>query len=515
VTTFIDTSVFCALPATDEDEHDAARAEFITVERLTHDILPAIDVEMAGADRQAPEDLVRDRSRSVSFVDRVSFAFMRERASGSHWPSTTTSRPRASRSCRGPRDVDRVRQRTEAISENPWLRSGFVALVVSVTVMLATVFRQTGVPKWSTIWAEDGTVFAQCAYDRSTIACLTEAYAGYAQLVPRLAAELATLGGPEGLPSRLMLLAGLVAAGAGAVAAIAVYRVTGSLWAGILSGVGLALVNPAGIEVLGNLANLHWILLSASVVIIVCMWLGNPPGWTGNTVLVLTTLSSPLGPVLLVPMGLVAVAKRSPGARSTTMAVTCAAVLQSLAMVNSERPAPSGPSPTLADLVSWTGVAVRDWGWFGPEIPNSNLLMAGGMVAVLGLLVMRRQYWVAIIVASLTAVGLAVLASSASLNHAVIPRHAYVLITLMLCGFAIGLGNLAGELRRPVRSLVMVLIVAIAGLGFATSFKVESGSSGGPDVMAQVDAADCSTGTSISIEIAPRGWRMSIPCPGS
>ena len=137
-----------------------------------------------------------------------------------------------------------------------------------------------------------------------------------------------------------------------------------------LSGVGLALVNPAGTEVLGNLANLHWVLLSASVVIMVCMWLGNPPGWTGNTVLVLTTLSSPLGPVLLVPMGLVAVAKRRPGARSTTLVVTCAAVLQSLAMVTGERPAPSGPSPTLADLVSWTGVAVRDWGWFGSAIPT-------------------------------------------------------------------------------------------------------------------------------------------------
>ena len=166
--------------------------------------------------------------------------------------------------------------------------------------------------------------------------------------------------------------------------------------------------------------------------------------------------------------------------------VTCAAVLQSLAMVTGERPAPSGPSPTLADLVSWTGVAVRDWGWFGSAIPNSNLLMAVGVVAVLGLLAKRRQYWVAIIVASLTAIGLAVLAASASLNHAVIPRHAYVLITLMLCGFAIGLGSLAGDLRRPLRSLVMVLVVAIVGLGFATSFRVESGSSGGPDVMAQV-----------------------------
>ena len=124
-------------------------------------------------------------------------------------------------------------------------------------------------------------------------------------------------------------------------------------------------------------------------------------------------------------------------------------------------------------------------------------------------------FWVAIIVASLTVVGLAVLAASAGLNHAVTPRHAYVLITLMLCGYAIGLGSLAEELRRPLRSVAMVIIVAIVGLGFAMSFRVASGSSGGPDVMAQLDAADCPAGTSVPVEISPRGWRMSIPCPGS
>ena len=110
MTAFIDTSVLYALLATDTDEHEASREAFIAVaradrlvthayvevetislvqrrlgmpavERLTRDILPAIDVEMVGADlhRQARGDLVRARSRSVSFVDRVSFAFMRER----------------------------------------------------------------------------------------------------------------------------------------------------------------------------------------------------------------------------------------------------------------------------------------------------------------------------------------------------------------------------------------------------------------------------------------------------
>ena len=107
---FIDTSVLYALLATDSEEHAAARDAFenvartdrlvthayveveaislvqrrlgmTAIERLVRDILPAIDVEtvQAGLHRRARDELLRTGSRSVSFVDRVSFAFMRER----------------------------------------------------------------------------------------------------------------------------------------------------------------------------------------------------------------------------------------------------------------------------------------------------------------------------------------------------------------------------------------------------------------------------------------------------
>ena len=107
---FIDTSVLYALLARETDEHEAASEAFIAIARsqplVTHayvevetislvqrrlgmaavvrlleDILPAIDVEMVGQElhRRAREDLRMGNSRAVSFVDRVSFAFMRER----------------------------------------------------------------------------------------------------------------------------------------------------------------------------------------------------------------------------------------------------------------------------------------------------------------------------------------------------------------------------------------------------------------------------------------------------
>lgn len=109
MTAFIDTSVLYAMLATDVDEHVAARDTFaglartdrlvahayvevetinlsqrrlgmVAVERLIRDILPAIHVKAVQPElhRHARDGLLRTGSRSVSFVDLVSFAFMRE-----------------------------------------------------------------------------------------------------------------------------------------------------------------------------------------------------------------------------------------------------------------------------------------------------------------------------------------------------------------------------------------------------------------------------------------------------
>jgi predicted nucleic acid-binding protein len=50
------------------------------IERLVRDILPAIDVETVQPElrRRARDALLPSGSRSVSFVDQVSFAFLRE-----------------------------------------------------------------------------------------------------------------------------------------------------------------------------------------------------------------------------------------------------------------------------------------------------------------------------------------------------------------------------------------------------------------------------------------------------
>jgi len=105
----------------------------------------------------------------------------------------------------------------------------------------ATLFRQTGIPKVRTIWAEDATVFVGCAYAHpSPVACLFEPYNGWIHLVPRLAAQLAALVPPADLPIAIALTSAVVTGLAAAVVSIAVRNASGSWAAGVLAGSSVA-----------------------------------------------------------------------------------------------------------------------------------------------------------------------------------------------------------------------------------------------------------------------------------
>src|SRR4030095_16032371 len=52
----------------------------------------------------------------------------------------------------------------------------FLAFAIAV---LATVYRQRGVPRVQTVWAEDGPTFTACAYAQSLPSCVAEPYRGW------------------------------------------------------------------------------------------------------------------------------------------------------------------------------------------------------------------------------------------------------------------------------------------------------------------------------------------------
>jgi hypothetical protein len=390
-----------------------------------------------------------------------------------------------------------------------------VGLLVLGLALTATLLRQEGVPKWRTIWAEDGTVFASCAYERPLSDCLLEPYAGYLHVVPRVAAAIAASGDEAGLPLRLAFLAGLIAGAAAILVALAVLDVTRSMPAGILAGAGLVLIDPAGVEVLGNLANLHWVLLAASVVVVVCMWLGRAPSVADLALLVATALSSPVGALVLVPMAVVAVASGSPSGRMTLIVIAVASVVQIGAMVTQQRIESPGPTPTPRSMLGWVKDALVDSGWFGNRYPIANVAAIAAAVATLCVLALRRQTKPALAIAALGVVGLTILLARLYLAHASSSRYAYVAVALSVCAVALGSGLLASRVDGRRRTFLMAAMLVLVGAGFTMSFRVPAYASTGPDVVQQLDGMRCATGTRIVVEISPRAWHMSIPCPDS
>jgi len=414
------------------------------------------------------------------------------------------------------------------ITANPG--SSLAAAATVIIVFAAGLLRQVGVPKLQTMWAEDGRVFLQCAYDSGGLACLGQPYQGYLHLVPRAIAIAAGTVSPGSASAMIAILAALVAAGAAAVAGRSIADATASPLAGLLGGVGLALVWQAGREILGNTANLHWILFAATSIAIVCSWLGAPI--TRGTILLagLAGLTSPFSPFLaLASAG--AVAMRRSRAWLLFTVAACTAVVQGLVEATSNRESAPGTPATATGVVDFLWSEVIRRGFFGP-VP----MPAGLIVPVLITIALVSIVWVvrdreieiraASGVAFLVGIGFALCVLSIVLNPfpEPQPRYAYPPTAMMVAALALAGGYLATGLARgsprarSVGRVVMPAIALLVGVGFALSFRLQSRASAGPDVPAEiVSAAEaCPIGSFATIPIAPSpattAWFVRISC---
>jgi len=426
--------------------------------------------------------------------------------------------------------------RDRAILDRLAMLAGVVAIVLA-----ATFLRQTGVPKADTIWAEDGKIFAQCAYDEPLPACLLTPYEGYLHTVPRLAAIVAPLGDPASLPFRLVLVAGLLAAIAAALAARAIADATSSPAAGLLAGAGLVLGYSAGLEVSGNLTNVHWILFAASAAVIVASWVGRPPRLPDLVLLAGTAVTSVFGP-LLAALAVVAVGRRTQGARRMLAVVLTASAIQVVAMLVAVRSPVLRPPLTPWQFLVGTWRMAVDAGVFGPGHVPWNIavwVLVAMLALVLSLVGGEPRAWTAraisvAAVVALPATGLVVFGTTVLVNHSTRQgRYGYEPTALVVVAIALAGGLAAGRLsgRRPFArlrlpdpigrvtagSLLTTVILVLFGIGFASTFHARSYASSGPDASVEIRRAAprCATGTSaVEVRVSPvdAPWFVVIPC---
>jgi hypothetical protein len=415
----------------------------------------------------------------------------------------------------------------EAVRRGPSIAASIAAvLAVAVIVFAAAVLRQTGIPKIETLWAEDGAVFLQCAYEQGPLGCLGP-YQGYFQLVPRLIAGLAGMVPPEAGPPTVAILAALVAAGSAAVAARAIIDVTSSPLAGLLGGIGLGLVWQAGREVLGNASNVHWVLLCAATIAVVCSWLGARISLWTLALVALAGLTSPFAP-LIAALAVGSVALRRPRAWPLVLVAGGTALAQVVVELTSPRTVPPGEAITVGTVLKFLRDEVIGHGFFGDvPMPAGLIVPALIVVALAGVAIIERDRRIAvrisIVVATLVVTGLAVCVASIIFNRGTNPRYAFLPTSLMVAALAVAGGLLAGVLgrRSPTAGrwapMLLPLIVAVVGVGFALSFRLEARASTGPDVPAEIHAIGaCPAGSSATVIISPlratNPWLMKIPC---
>jgi hypothetical protein len=142
------------------------------------------------------------------------------------------------------------------MSRSARLALGSFLFTVAVVLPL---FRQTGIPSWQTIWAEDASIWFQQARREGGLALLLRGYAGYLQFPPRVLGALSTLVPIEYLSIYMALTGTLV----GALLAWFTYWATAGWISSTPLRLALAslivLMPIAGEENTACIANVNWV----------------------------------------------------------------------------------------------------------------------------------------------------------------------------------------------------------------------------------------------------------------
>lgn len=430
----------------------------------------------------------------------------------------------------------------QAATAGRWLPRGRgreVLIGVAVVILLAVAARQRLSPiDRATVWAEDGRVFLHERYALGPIGSLFHAYQGYLQLVPRVLTDLATWLSP--LDHYATTVTALVSAASGLVAGLVFWcsrDVVSSVWARLALASITVLVPALPIEVLGNLANFHWLLLWLTPWLL----LFRPRAWWQSSAVAVILLASALSEIqvaLFLPLVLFSL--RRPKSWPVSAALVVGVVAQLVTTLTHARTRPERMPLTTLDVVRgylesvvlplanpsarWIGASVTELGW------GIGLVALVPFVLAVILLAVRSRGLDVVAVAAVVAGATVPWIAGALVNadHFVqfdhftpaeelagrILRYGVVPGMFLLALLVLAADRLLGSSRRVaggVGAAVLVLVVA----GQLAHFRVDvSRRDDGPLWTKGFDAAtsECEAGAgTASVRTAPH-WDAELPC---
>jgi hypothetical protein len=377
---------------------------------------------------------------------------------------------------------------------------------------------------FDSIWAEDGQIFLADAERSSLPATLLEPYAGYMHALPRGLAELVTLLPISAAPAALTVSAVAVSSMLALIVFTALVDHIPSTWPRACIAVFLVAL-PVGRETVGNIANLHWLLVVASVCVL--FWTPRSTWGTasGALLLVVTALSNPFGAGLLV-VALVRVwVQRHRSAAVFVVCLGVAVTVQFLVMLQApERSAEAQPSvPRLvATYVSYVvsqatfGESIAGRGARALALGAVGLVLLSSLALATASVMQRRRatgtplFAAALLLGSLASwlvfYGLSGVATS---RYVVVPASLLVIAVVALVVSGARVGSWTAWRRR-----VLVIAVVVVGAGWLTSVPLPArhGPSWAPQVEDARARCDAGPTTDESLEISPAGWEVLLPC---
>jgi hypothetical protein len=412
------------------------------------------------------------------------------------------------------------------------------AAVVGIAVVLISWFRMPPSVR-GTIWAEDGRNFLGDALLSPPLTTIFRPYDGYLHLVPRLAGEaVAAVVPPLSYPQAMAAISCLVAGAVASLVFVLARPIVPSVVARIGLGLVTALVPALPIEVLGNMANVHWYFLWLAPWLLLYRPRTRRSGWLCGLV-ALTAALTEAQMIYFVP--LVAWRWRDRAywpVRAGLLLGLAAQVVAYLIAPRSERSgAVADPDDILAGflvnavMTVWVGSieAIADVvarvGWAATLLPVA-IIVSCSLVLVLRGRPMQRAAAVTLLAGGLLGWVVPVVLNRRRdfdysrpeelISTVAVVRYAVVPSMFLLAIVILGLAVLAAK-GWPQRVLALVVVGWVVFIAVA-NFDVFSRRENGPLWSAEVDAGRelCLTSESRSVvylAVAPHGWgTLPMPC---